>query len=136
MRDNGAMIAGRRDFDLASAWGGSPPFVPTVVMTHNPPPEWIKEGSPFIFVTDGIESAVRQAKEAAGDKDVAVATPSVMQQAIKAGLLDQIHIDLVPVLLGRGVRLFDYLGIEPVQLEIVRVVNAPTVTHLTYQVIK
>jgi dihydrofolate reductase len=133
---NGAMVAGRRDFDLAGAWNGTPPFVPTVVLTHNPPQEWVKDGSPFIFVTDGIESAIRQAKEAAGDKDVAVATPSVMQQALKAGLLDQLHIDLVPVLLGSGTRLFDFLGIEPVQLEIVQVVNAPGVTHLTYRVIK
>lgn len=133
---NGAMVAGRRDFDLAGAWSGTPPFVPTVILTHNPPQEWMKEGSPFIFVSDGIESAIRQAKAAAGDKDVAIATPSVMQQALKAGLLDELHIDLVPVLLGSGVRLFDYLGIEPVQLEITRVVNAPDVTHLTYRVIK
>jgi dihydrofolate reductase len=132
----GAMLAGRRDFDLAGAWNGTPPFVPTVIMTHHPPQEWIKEGSPFIFVTDRIESAIRQAKAAAGDKDVAVATPSVMQQALKAGLLDEIYIDLVPVLLGSGVRMFDYLGIEPVQLEIIRVVAAPDVTHIGYRVMK
>jgi dihydrofolate reductase len=132
----GAMVAGRRDFDLAGAWGGTPPFVPTVIMTHHPPQEWIKDGSPFIFVTDGVESAIRQAREAAGGKDVAVATPSVMQQALKAGLLDEIHIDLVPVLLGSGVRMFDFLGIEPVQLEIIRVVNTPDVTHIGYRVVK
>jgi dihydrofolate reductase len=134
--NTGAMMCGRRDFDITGAWNGTPPFVPTVVMTHNPPQEWIKEGSPFIFVTDGIESAVRQAREAAGDKDIAISTPSVMQQALKAGLLDEIHIDLVPVLLGSGTRLFDFMGIEPVQLEITQVVNAPGVTHLTYRVIK
>lgn len=136
MKLNGAMLTGRRNFDVAHAWGGTPPFEPTVVLTHNPPPEWIKEGSPFIFVTDGIESAIRKAKEAAGDKDIAVATPSLMQQALKAGLLDEIHIDLVPVLLGQGTRLFEYLGIEPLELDIVEIVPAPGVTHMTYRVKK
>lgn len=133
---NGAMIAGRRMFDLAGAWNGTPPFAPCLVVTHHPPQEWIKEGSPFVFVTDGVESAVRQAKQAAGDKNVVVATPSIMQQCLKAGLLDEIHIDLVPVLLGQGVPLFAHLGIEPVELESTRVVAAPGVTHLTYSVVK
>ncbi len=132
----GAMVTGRRNFDGAGAWGGSPPFVPTIVVTHRVPQEWVKEGSPFIFVTDGIESAIRQARQAAGDKDIAVATPSITQQCLKAGLLDAIHIDLVPVLLGSGTRLFEQLGIEPLELEITQVVDAPGVTHLTYRVIK
>lgn len=132
----GAMIAGRRMFDLANAWGGHPPFAPCFIVTHNPPQEWIKEGSPFVFVTDGVESAIRQAKQAAGDKNVAVATPNITQQALKLGLLDSIHIDLVPVLLGSGVRLFEALGIEPLNLESTRVVEAPGVTHLTFRVVK
>ena len=132
----GAMIGGRRIFDLSSAWAGNPPFSPCFIMTHNIPSEWVKEGSPFVFVTDGIKSAVEQAKQAAGDKNVAIATPNVMQQALKAGLLDAIHIDLVPVLLGSGVRLFDYLGIEPLQLESTRVVQASGVTHLDFRVMK
>jgi len=136
MKTMGAMVTGRRNFDSAGAWGGHPPFEPTIVLTHRVAPEWMKPGSPFIFVTDGIESAIREAKKAAGDKDVAVATPSITQQCLKAGLLDGIHIDLVPVLLGQGIRLFEHLGIEPVQLEATEVVEAPGVTHLTFRVIK
>ncbi len=75
--------------------------VPTFVVTHTVSQEWVYEGSPFTFVTDGVESAVGQAKAVAGDKDVAVGAASIVQQCIKAGLLDEIHVDLVPVL-GRG----------------------------------
>src|SRR5690349_9172848 len=136
IRTTGAMVAGRRMFDLASAWGGHPPFAPCFIVTHHPPQEWIKEGSPFTFVTEGIESAIRQAKQAAGDKNVAVATASTTQQALKAGLLDEINIDLVPVLLGSGTPLFQHLGIEPVDLEATRVIKAPGITHLGFRVIK
>jgi dihydrofolate reductase len=137
MRTTGAMVTGRRNFDGAGAWGGNPPFVPTIVVTHRAsPPEWVKEGSPFIFVNDGIESAIRQAKKAAGDKNVAVATPSITQQCLKAGLLDEIHIDLAPVLLGQGLHLFEHLGIEPIELENIKVVEAPGVTHLGFRVVK
>jgi dihydrofolate reductase len=134
-RKTGAMVAGRRMFDIAGAWGGHPPVAPCFVVTHTAPEEWVKDGSPFTFVT-GVESAVRQARQAAGDKDVAVATASITQQCLKAGLLDEIHIDLVPLLLGRGVRLFEHLGIEPVELEIKEVINAPGVIHLTFRVVK
>ncbi|HMB91115.1 MAG TPA: dihydrofolate reductase family protein [Rhodothermales bacterium] len=103
-----AIVTGRRNFDLARAWGGHPPLgVPHFVVTHHPPQEWTKEGSPFTFVTDGVESAVEQAKQAAGEQNVAVSSANVMQQCLKAGLLDEITIDLVPVLLGRGIRLFE-----------------------------
>jgi dihydrofolate reductase len=135
-KQTGAMVAGRRMFDLSQAWAGHPPFAPAFILTHNPPQEWIKEGSPFTFVTDGIESAIAQAKAAAGDKNVAVATATTTQQALKAGLLDEISIGLVPLLLGDGVRLFEHLGVEPRDLEIVQVVEAPGVTHLTYRVVK
>ena len=136
IKRTGAMVAGRRMFDIANGWGGNPPFAPCFVVTHTPPQEWVKENSAFTFVTDGVESAIRQAKQVAGDKDVAVATASITQQCLKAGLLDAIHIDLAPVLLGSGVRLFDYLGIEPIELESTQVVEAPSVTHLTFRVIK
>lgn len=135
-KQTGAMVAGRRMFDLSQAWAGHPPFAPAFILTHNPPQEWIKEGSPFTFVTDGIESAIAQAKAAAGDKNVAVATATTTQQALKAGLLDEISVGLVPLLLGDGVRLFEHLGAEPKDLEIVQVVEAPGVTHLTYRVVK
>lgn len=130
----GAMVAGRRMFDIAGAWGGNPPGSPCFIVTHHPPQEWVKEGSPFIFVTDGIESAIRQAKKAAGNKDVAVSSASIMQQCLKAGLLDEIYIHLVPLLLGSGVRLFDHLGTTPIELERIKVVEAPDVTHLAFRV--
>jgi dihydrofolate reductase len=133
----GAFVTGRRTFDITNGWGGSPPLgVPTFVVTHTVPQEWVYEGSPFTFVTDGVESAIEKAREAAGDKDVAVGAASIVQQCVEAGLLDEIHIDLVPVLLGGGVRLFDHLGTEPIELERTRVIEAPGVTHLTFRVVK
>jgi dihydrofolate reductase len=133
----GAMVAGRRMFDIANAWGGNPPGGGNCfIVTHTPPPEWVKEGSPFTFVTDGVESAIRQARQAAGDKNVSVSSASIVQQCLKAGLLDEIQIDLAPVLLGDGVRLFDHLGSAPVQLESLGGVEAPGVTHLRYRVVK
>jgi dihydrofolate reductase len=133
----GALVSGRRTFDLAGAWGGRHPLgVPVVVLTHTIPPEWAGEGSPFTFVTDGIEHAIQAAQKIAGGKNVAVNAASLAQQCLKAGLLDEIHIDLVPVLLGKGVRLFEAVGVEPVDLEIVETVPAPAVTHLTYRVVK
>src|ERR671915_145664 len=120
----GAFVTGRRTFDITNGWGGSPPLgVPTFVLTHTVPQEWVYEGSPFTFVTDGVESAVEQARAAAGEKDVAVGAASVVQQCIRAGLLDEIHVDLVPVLLGDGVRLFEHLGARPTELESPRVIE-------------
>jgi dihydrofolate reductase len=133
----GAFVTGRRTFDITNGWGGSPPLgVPTFVVTYTVPQEWVYEGSPFTFVTDGVESAVEQARAAAGDKDVAVGAASVVQQCIRAGLLDEIHVDLVPVLLGDGVRLFEYLGQGPIELESTRVIEGAGVTHLTFRVVK
>jgi dihydrofolate reductase len=131
----GAMVAGRRMFDIAHAWGGNPPGGgPCFIVTHNPPQEWLKPDSPFTFVTDGVESAVRQAKQAAGDKDVAISSASIAQQCLRAGLLDEINLDLAPVILGGGVRLLDNL--EHIDLEIVRVIEGKDVTHLKYRVVK
>ena len=136
-RTTGALVTGRRTFDITGGWGGSPPLgVPTFVVTHTIPREWVYEGSPFTFVTDGVESAVEQAKAVAGEKDVAVGAASIVQQCIRAGLLDEIHLDLVPVLLGGGVRLFDHLGTGPIELESTRVVEGAGVTHLTFRVVK
>ena len=133
----GASVAGRRTFDIAGGWGGKPPGGgPHFVVTHTVPQEWVKEGSPFTFVTDGVESAVEKAKQAAGDRNVDVISANIVQQCIKAGLLDEIQIDLVPILLGGGVRLFDHLGTEPIELERTRVVEAPGVTHLIYRIVK
>src|SRR5215208_1995667 len=132
----GAGVWGRRTFDIARAWGGHPPGSPSFILTHTIPQEWVYEGSPFTFVTDGIESAIRQAKQAAGDKDVVICTASILQQCLNAGLMDEIHIDVSPLLLGKGVRLFDHLDIEPIELERIGVVEAPGVTHLGFRVIK
>jgi len=136
LKTTGAMVAGRRMFDRAHAWGGNPPFAPCFIVTHSAPQEWVKQDSPFTFVTDGVESAIRQAKQAAGDKNVAIATASITQQCLKAGLLDEIHIDLAPVLLGEGIRLFEHLGAQPIDLERIRLVEAPGVTHLGFRIIK
>ena len=132
----GAGVWGRRTFDIARAWGGHPPVSPCFVLTHTVPQEWVKKGSPFIFVTDGVESAIRQAKKAAGNKDVVVSTASILQQCLNAGLMDEIHISLVPVLLGNGVRLFDHLRTAPIELQSMRVIEAPGVTHLTFRVVR
>jgi dihydrofolate reductase len=132
----GAGVWGKRTFDIAGAWGGYPPGSPALIVTHNVPQEWVYEGSPFIFVTDGVESAILQAKQAAGDKDVVVCTASILQQCLNLKLMDEIHIDVAPFLLGKGVRLFDRLNIEPTELECIRVINAPNVTHLGFRVLK
>jgi dihydrofolate reductase len=133
----GALVTGRRTFDIANAWGGRHPVdVPVFVVTHTVPPEWVYEGSPFTFVTDGVESAVEQAKVVAGDKTVGVGAASIAQQCINAGLLDEVQIHLAPVLLGNGIRLFDHLGTEPIELEGTRVIDAPDVTHLIFRVAK
>jgi len=133
----GAIVSGRRMFDVAGAWGGKHPMnVPVVVVTHTVPQEWAKEGSPFTFVTDGVESAIEKARKIAGDKNIGVGGADIMRQCLKLGLLDEIHVDLVPVLLGRGVRLFEQLGIEPVELEKTGVSESPGVTHLSFRVVK
>ncbi len=133
----GAMVAGRRMFDIAGAWGGKPPGGKNCfIVTHSPPPEWVAPGSPFTFVTDGVASAIRQAQQVAGDKNVGVSSASIVQQAIAAELLDELRIDLVPVLLGGGVRLFEHLGSVPIDLERRGVVEGNGVTHIRFRVVK
>lgn len=132
----GAGVWGRKTFDIAGAWNGHPPGSPCFIVTHNIPQQWVYEASPFTFVTDGVESAIRQAKQAAGDKNVVVCTASILQQCLNLGLMDEIHVDVAPLLLGKGARLFDHLEIEPTELERIRAIAAPGVTHLGYRVIK
>jgi dihydrofolate reductase len=135
----GAIVLGRRMFDLAQGWGDNPPFhMPVFVLTHNARETETKDGgTTFRFVTDGIESALEQARAAAGDQDISVAGgANTVQQYLKAGLLDEIQIHLVPVLLGEGVRLFDHLGTEQTELERTRVIESPDVTHLRFRVVK
>lgn len=132
----GAGVWGRRTFDIARAWGGHPPGSPAFIVTHTVPQEWVYAGSPFTFVTNGVESAVSQAKEAAGDRDVVICTANILQQCLNLGLMDEIHVDVAPLLLGEGIRLFDHLDINPIELERIRVVEAPGVTHLGFRVVK
>lgn len=131
----GAIVAGRRMFDIAHGWSGTHPLnVPVFVVSHSIPEGWPRDEAPFTFVTDGVESAIEQAKKMAGEKVVVVAGANVAQQALKAGLVDEIEVDLVPVLLGRGIRCFEYLGVEPIKLERTIAVPAPGVTHLRFRV--
>ncbi len=134
----GAVVTGRRTYDVAGAWAGHGPLpgLPLFVVTHNVPADVPHGESRYTFVTDGVASAVEQAKEAAGDRYVSLMGSSVPQQCLRAGLLDEVQIHLVPVLLGAGVRLFDQLGSDSVELEILRVVDAPGVTHLRYRVVR
>src|SRR2546425_8527910 len=127
----GALICGRRLFDLTQGWGGRHPIGCHVfVVTHTVPQGWPHDDAPFTFVTDGVESAVAQAKALAGDKVVAVATPTITQQCLNAGLLDVIRLNLVPVLLGEGIRWFDHLRNTPVMLDDPKVTEGMRVMHL------
>ena len=135
----GAVISGRRTYDIAGAWGGRGPLpgVPLFVLTHRVPRQVPRGEPPYTFVTDGIASAVEQARAAAGGKDVALMGTAAVQQCLRAGLLDELTLHLVPVLLGSGARLLDRLGeAAPVELQCVRVVDAPGVTHLQYRVVR
>jgi dihydrofolate reductase len=137
MQSTGAIVSGRRMFDVAHAWGGRHPLgAPVVVVTHTVPADWDYEGSPFIFITDGVENAIEKARQIAGGKNIGVGGADLTRQCLKLGLLDEIQIDLVPVLLGQGVRLFEYLGIEPIELERTSVSAAPGVTHISFRILK
>ena len=131
----GAMLTGRRTFDRADGWGGTHPWdIPAFVVTHAVPDGWPRPGSTVHFVTDGVESAVAQAKSAAGPKSVGVHGANTIQQCLDAGLLDEIHIDLAAVLLGAGVRLFEHPANTPAALGNPKVVAGVGVTHLRYPV--
>ena len=137
----GAVIAGRRTYDLSVPWWGAdgpagPARVPVFVVTHAEP-EDAPEGGVYTFVTDGIESTLEQAKAAAGDKYVAVmGGAEIGQQFIRAGLVDEIFIHLVPVLFGSGTRMFENLGGEHIQLETAGVIETPEATHLRLRVLE
>jgi dihydrofolate reductase len=145
----GASVMGRKMFGGGDGpwgddpwngwWGDDPPFhTPVFVLTHHArEPLAMQGGTSFSFVTDGPESALGQAKEAADGKDVALAGgASVAQQYLAAGLVDEMQINVVPVLLGGGTRLLDNLADADVKLEPIRVVATPDVTHLKYRVVK
>jgi len=131
----GAIVSGRRTYNNAHGWNGEHPLhVPVFVVTHQPP-EGVGEFK-GAFVTDGIESAVRQAQAVAGDKVVALNSPDIARQCLKAGLLDELSLHIVPVLIGGGVRLFEHLGTEYIELECTQATNTKKVLHLTYRIVK
>jgi len=133
----GAIVTGRRLFDITNGWEGQHPLdVPVFVVTHAPPPDWAHPDAPFTFVTDGVASAIAQAKTVAGDRAVGVGGANVAQQALRAGLLDEVTIDLVPLLLGEGISFFGNLGGDRIALERTIEIAAPGVTHLRYRVVR
>jgi len=129
----GAIITGKRTGDFAGYWGGDHHNgVPIFVPTHRAPAE-----NPFPlvhYVTDGIEACVGRAKAAAGDRDVMMHGAYTAQECLKAGVLDVVDIQLRPVLLGQGRRLFDRLPPDHIELDLVRTLEAPGVLHLRYEV--
>lgn len=130
----GAVLTGRRTFEAAGGWGGDHhDGVPIVVLTRNPPGPDAVRGPNVAYVTDGIEVAMERAKAAADGRDVMVHGATTAQLALAAGVLDELQIHQVPLLLGGGRSLFGELG-APRGLELVRVVDAPGVTHLRYRV--
>ncbi|MDX3759253.1 dihydrofolate reductase family protein [Streptomyces mirabilis] len=136
----GAVVMGRMMYDTGEEfWGDNPPFrTPVFVLTHRPRPALVKEGgTTFTFVTDGIHSALDQARAAAGDRNVDIAGgASTAQQYLREGLIDELQLHVVPVLLGEGLRLFEGLGAGRRNLEPVRVVDTPLATHVKYRFVK
>ncbi|MER6377028.1 dihydrofolate reductase family protein [Streptomyces mirabilis] len=136
----GAVVMGRMMYDTGEEfWGDNPPFrTPVFVLTHRPRPALVKEGGTTLtFVTDGIHSALDQAKAAAGDRNVDIAGgASTVQQYLREGLIDELQLHVVPVLLGEGLRLFEGLGAGRRNLEPVRVADTPLATHVKYRFVK
>ena len=144
IQNTGAVVMGRHSFDMAQDpdWfaGNYEYQVPIFVLTHKVPKKAPKQTGDltFTFVTDGIASAVRRAKAAAGDKDVnIIGAASTAQQCLKAGLADELHVDVMPVLLGCGLRIFENLADERIQLERIKVMEPPAGrTHLRYRIVR
>jgi dihydrofolate reductase len=134
----GAVVIGKRTFDVGvGLWQDTPFPVPCFVVTHEPREPLIMKSDSFTFVTDGLRSALRQARRAAGDRNVLImGGPTTGQQFVRAGLVDEIHMQLVPVLLGTGTRLFDHLGTDHIELERTGVIESPRVTHLQFRPVR
>lgn len=136
----GAVVMGRLMYDSGAAfWGDDPPFrTPVFVLTNRPGPTLLKEGgTSFTFVTDGIHSALDQATAVSGGRNVDIAGGAhTVQQYLRARLVDELQLHVIPVLLGAGLRLFDNLGTDTHDLEPIRVVDTPGATHVKYRVLK
>jgi dihydrofolate reductase len=131
----GVAVVGRRLFDLTNGWGGRPPVSDAVVvLTHQPPTDWPYPDAPFTFVTDGLEAAVAKAQAMAGDKSVSITAGNLAGQAFALGLIDEIRVDVAPVVLGSGIRFFGEYAGSTLLLENPRVVEGDRVTHLHYRV--
>jgi dihydrofolate reductase len=133
----GALVVGRRLFDLTDGWGGIHPLDrPVVVITHVAPDTWVRShpDAPFTFVTDGVARAIEVAREIAGDHNVGVAAGSLTSQCLELGLLDEIWFDLIPVVLGGGVPFFAPFSRGPVILDGPSIIEGAYVTHLRYEV--
>ena len=131
--DTGAVIVGRRTFEFAGGWGGDHhDGVPIFVLTHSAP----REPAPghASYVTDGIESCVAQAKAAAGGRDILLHGAATAQECLRAGLLDEMALQVVPVLLGQGRRLFDNMPADHIELELTRVLDGAGGLNLRYRV--
>jgi dihydrofolate reductase len=133
----GALVVGRHLYDMTGAWGGRHPMdVPVVVLTHRPPQDRPAADENFVFVTEGIEAAVATARQIAGDQEVGLNGGQIARQALAAGLVDEVHIDLVPYLLGQGTPFFPDLEGAPYELEHLATREGKGVTHLSYRVTK
>jgi dihydrofolate reductase len=129
----GAVVAGRRTVEQVDHWGGDAHGVPIFVPSHRPPGPSVANYPLVTYVTDGIASAMAQAKAAAGHRNVLVKGAYTAQRALEAGVLDELQIDQIPVLFGSGRRMFDVLP-SRIELEIVRVIDTPDATHIRYRV--
>jgi dihydrofolate reductase len=133
MSATGAVLAGRRTVEQVDHWGGAHHGVPVFVVSHRPPGPSVANYPLVTYVTDGIVSAMAQAKATAGERNVMVHGAYAAQRAIEAGVLDELQIHQIPVLFGGGRRLFEVLPLR-VELEIVRVIDTPEATHIRYRV--
>jgi dihydrofolate reductase len=131
----GAVVAGRRTVEQVDHWGGDEHGVPIFVPSHRPPGPTVANYPLVTYVSDGIESAMAQAKAAAGERNVVVLGGYTAQRALEAGVLDELQIHQIPVLFGSGRRLFDVLPAR-VELEVVRVIDTPDATHIRYRVLR
>jgi dihydrofolate reductase len=131
----GAVLAGKRTVEQVDYWGGNAHGVPIFVPSHRSAPEAARKYPLVTYVTDGIESAMAQAKSAAGDRNVMVHGAYTAQKALEAGVLDELQIHQIPVLFGAGLRLFDVL-LRRIELEIAKVIDTPEATHIRYRVIR
>jgi dihydrofolate reductase len=129
----GAVLAGRRTVEQVDHWGGDHHGVPIIVPSHRPPGPSVANYPLVTYVSDGIASAMAQAKAAAGDRNVLVHGAYTAQRALEAGVLDELQIHQIPVLFGGGRRLFDVLP-SRVEMEIARVIDTPDATHIRYRI--